>query len=206
LLVLHSEWNERANNFRTTADKNSLLHLPPTGFAALSRRTGKKPIISAVNGLCLGGGMELITNTDLVVAHPKAQFALPEVRRGVVALAGALPRLVRTVGKQRAMEMALTGRMVSAEEGRVWGFVNRVVEDVVVGAVEMAGEVVAGSPDAVVVSRVGVGMGWEEGGVEEGTRRLSREWLGKLEGGENQKEGLRAFVEKRKPKWVDSKL
>jgi enoyl-CoA hydratase/carnithine racemase len=72
-----------------------------------------KPIIAAVNGLAYGGGMEMLTNLDIVVAAKSATFALPEVKRGVVAMAGALPRIVRTIGRQRAMEMALTGRIVS---------------------------------------------------------------------------------------------
>ncbi|KAL9032100.1 MAG: hypothetical protein Q9214_008108, partial [Letrouitia sp. 1 TL-2023] len=82
---------------------------PSSGFGGLSRRKGKKPIIAAVNGLCMGGGCEMAINADLIVASSGAVFALPEVKVGVIALAGALPRLVRTVGKQRAMEMALTG-------------------------------------------------------------------------------------------------
>ncbi|KAI9865134.1 MAG: hypothetical protein M1813_002454 [Trichoglossum hirsutum] len=196
------EWNHRTNN----PTNQTQTSLPQTGFAALSRRTGKKPIISAVNGLCLGGGMELITNTDLVLARSSAQFALPEVLRGVFASAGVLPRLALTLGRQRAMEMALTGRRVSAEEGKTWGFVNRIAEDVVGEAVAVAKEVAGASPDAVIVSRAGVGMGWEAGGVEEATRRLVGEWGVRLEAGANFREGLRAFVEKREPRWVDSKL
>lgn len=107
----------------------------------------------------------MIINADIVIADQSAKFALPEVKIGVIALAGALTRLVRTVGKQRAMEMALTGRVLMAEEAREWGLVNRVVEDgtCVEEAVKMA-EVIAGnSPDSVIVSRQGVMMGWEGG-------------------------------------------
>lgn len=92
-----------------------------SGFAGLSRRAGRKPVIAAVNGICYGGGCEAIINCDMVVASRNATFALPEVKIGVVAQAGALPRLIRTVGRQRAMEMALTGRTISAEEGKEWG-------------------------------------------------------------------------------------
>lgn len=69
----------------------------------------------------------MIVNADMVIASENATFALPEVKRGVIALAGALTRLVRTVGRQRGMEMALTGRTVSAREAASWGLVNRVV-------------------------------------------------------------------------------
>ncbi|KAF2237021.1 ClpP/crotonase [Viridothelium virens] len=200
------EWN--TNN--TTGTRRSM---PPSGFAALSRRSGKKPIIAAVNGLAYGGGMEAAVNCDIVVASSGASFALPEVKRGVVALAGALPRLVRTVGKQRAMEMALTGRTYGTSEMQRWGVVNEVVGDaegkgkgVVQRAVEVAAEIAANSPDAVVVSREGVKLGWEGIGVEDGTRFMAESWYPRLVEGENIREGVRAFVEKRRPKWKASRL
>ncbi|KAF7170200.1 hypothetical protein CNMCM6106_004993 [Aspergillus hiratsukae] len=183
--------------------------MPEGGFGGLSRRSGKKPVICAVNGLCLGGGCEMVVNADLVVACRQAFFGLPEVQRGVVAIAGALPRVVRTVGRQRAMEMALTGRRVSAEEAKGWGFVNEVVDEadqVVKRAIEIAELIAANSPDAVVVSREGIKLGWEGVGAEDGSRLLVDAWSKRLYEGENIKEGLRAFVEKRKPNWVDSKL
>lgn len=150
----------------------------------------------------------MIINADMVIAEEQAVFGLPEVKIGVVALAGALPRLVRTVGRQRAMEMALTGREVDAKEAEKWGLVNRVVGkgkavEVAVGLAEMVGR---NSPDSVVVTREGIKMGWEGVGAEEGTRLLIENWYSRMDGGENMKEGVRSFVEKRKPKWVASKL
>ncbi|KAL5343949.1 ClpP/crotonase-like domain-containing protein [Aspergillus crustosus] len=197
------EWNS------STQSSKPRKPTPPSGFGGISRRTGKKPIIAAVNGLCLGGGCEMITNTDIVITHEKAFFGFPEVQRGVVAWAGALPRIVRTVGRQRAMEMVLTGRRVPALEAEKWGFVNEVVVDqtkVVERAVEIAVQIAENSPDAVIVSREGVKMGWEGVGAEEGTRLLVEAWEKKLNAGDNIKEGLRAFVEKRKPQWMQSKL
>lgn len=202
--------------------------MPPTGFGGLSRRHhllhGKKPIIAAVNGVCFGGGFEMCINADMVLASPRAVFALPEVRVGVVAVAGGLTRLVRTVGKQRAMELCLTGRRVGALEARGWGLVNEVVgcggdgggggeagkkekwKTVVLRAIEVARVICENSPDSVVVSKYGVEMGWEGCGVEEGTKRVVEEMWERMEGGENMREGVRAFVEKRPPRWVDSKL
>lgn len=150
----------------------------------------------------------MIVNADMVVAARSATFALPEVKVGVVAIAGAPPRLIRTVGKQRAMEMALTGRTVPADEAREWGLVNRVVEDgkVVEAAMELARMITANSPDAVIVTRQGVMMGWEGVGVEEGTRLWTEQWYSKLLAGENMREGVRSFVEKRKPRWREVKL
>ena len=171
-------------------------------------RTGKKPVIAAVNGMCFGGGCEMIINTDIVLAASSATFGLPEVKRGVAAVAGALPRLVRTVGRQRAMEMALTGRTFKAEEVREWGLCNKVVPDgdVVAEAIRWAEEIASNSPDSVIVSREGVKIGWEGIGVQEGTDRLRDDWFERMQSEENMKEGLMAFVEKRAPKWVDSKL
>lgn len=158
----------------------------------------------------------MAVNCDLVLASWWAVFGLPEAKVGVVAGAGVLPRLARTAGRQRAMEMALMGREVGAREMCRWGVCNLVVGEeggkkdggwVVEKAVEWAGVVAENSPDAVVVSKEGVEGGWEAGGVEEATARLvTGEAFGKMDGGENMREGLRAFGEKRRPRWVDSKL
>lgn len=182
--------------------------MPSSGFGGLSRRGGKKPVIAAVNGIAFGGGMEIVINTDIVIASEAATFALPEVKRGVVALAGALPRLVRTVGKQRAMEMALTGRTLSAQEAASWGLINKVVPagELLQEAISVAEAIAENSPDAVIVSREGVKMGWDGVGAEEATRVWAEQWYPRMDMGENMREGVRAFVEKRKPKWVPSKL
>jgi len=182
--------------------------IPPSGFGALSRRGGKKPVICAVNGICFGGGSEMIINADIVIAERHAVFGLPEVKIGVVALAGALTRLVRTVGKQRAMEMALTGRTVAAEEAREWGLVNKVVGkgESVKEAIKMAQAIAETSPDSMIVTREGIKMGWEGIGAEEGTRLLAENWYARMDKGDNMREGVASFVEKRKPNYVPSKL
>ncbi|KAK8244436.1 enoyl-CoA hydratase [Phyllosticta capitalensis] len=188
------------------------------GFGGLSRRSGLKPVIAAVNGLAMGGGCEMIVNADLVYAAPRAVFALPEAKRGVIVLAGALPRLVRTVGRQRAMEMALTGRNVSAQEMMGWGVVNGVVGDgdgpetpvlerkVVKEALRVAGEIAANSPDSVIINREGVKIGWGGVGVEEGTRLWADMMGARTQDRVNMEEGVKAFVEKRKPVWRTPKL
>ena len=148
-------------------------------------------------------------NVDLVLASHTATFGLPEVKRGVVALAGALPRLVRTVGKQRAMELCLTGRVLEANEAKEWGLVNAVVgerESVVAKAVVWAEVISENSPDSVIVSREGVKLGWEGMGADEGSEWLIKGIYPRIDAGENMKEGVKAFVEKRAPRWVPSKL
>lgn len=179
-----------------------------SGFAGLSNRGGKKPVLAAVNGLCLGGGMEIALNCDMIVASETATFGLPEVKRGVIALAGALPRVVRTLGKQRAAEMALLGRAYGAAEMERWGVVNKVVKEgeVLAEALRWAGEVCENSPDSVIVSREGLKLGWEPLGVEVATEMLERGMYGRMDKGENMVEGVVAFVQKRKPAWRDSKL
>ncbi|CAG7955812.1 unnamed protein product [Penicillium salamii] len=209
------EWN--ASNARRARGELEPPMMPRSGFGALSRRHGKKPVIAAVNGLAFGGGMEIVANLDLVVAARGAKFALPEAKRGVVAMAGSLPRLARTIGRPRATELALTGRSITADEAREWGLINAVTDDavgdvevlerpVVKAALELAASIVDNSPDSVIISRAGIVAGYEDGSSENASRLLSENWGSALDDGENLHEGVLAFAEKRSPKWVDSKL
>lgn len=199
-----TEWNEM-NRSGVVNDMRA------PGLAGLPRRGGKKPIIAAVNGICMGGGFEMAANCDVVIAASSAVFALSEVRRGIVPVAGSLPRLASTIGLQRTMELALTGRSVGASELHAWGLVSRVVgggddDDVVGAALRLAGEICANSPDAVIVGRLGVRMAWETGNVEEAVSALAEQWYPRLVKGANFAEGIQAFAEKRPPRWVGSKL
>ncbi|OAA35957.1 enoyl-CoA hydratase/carnithine racemase [Metarhizium rileyi] len=200
------EWNERDGR-----DEQNDATWADGGFGGLSNRRGKKPVIAAVNGLCLGGAMEMILNVDMVVSSPDAVFGLPEAARGVVAVAGALPRLMRTVGRQRASEMALLGRMHSARQMCEWGIVNRLVRAagehaVVEEALRWATDVACNSPDSVIVSREGLLGGWAAEDPRDSTRRVDAGIYRAMHGGENMREGILSFVEKRKPEWKDSKL
>lgn len=178
------------------------------GAVALSNRGGKKPIIAAVNGMALGGGCENVVNCDLVIAADTATFGLVEVRRGVAPYAGVLPRLIRTVGLQRASEFALTGWTITASEAEKWGLVNKVVkqEDVVKEAVRYACAIAENSPDSIICARAGLRQGWETASVEAATAITGRKEWADLQQGENIKEGLKAFKEKRKPVWGPAKL
>ncbi|KAF6815307.1 enoyl-CoA hydratase, mitochondrial 1 [Colletotrichum sojae] len=218
------EWNVRNTSPPTPSSVNSASPTPvvtssstseekrpqpPSGFGGLSNRPGKKPVIAAVNGLCYGGGMEMIINADLVYASTTALFGLPEVTIGVVAIAGALPRLMKAVGRQRATEMALLGRTdYTPDQMLAWGLVNQVVapERLLDTALAAAEAVCNNSPDAVIVSREGLKSGWEGMGPVEATALVDRTIYREMEAGENMTEGVKSFVEKRKPVWVDSKL
>ncbi|KAE8148006.1 enoyl-CoA hydratase [Aspergillus avenaceus] len=211
------EWDQ-SNERKERGERDPRPLIPPSGFGGLSRRHGKKPVIAAVNGLAFGGGMEIVANLDLILAAKSAKFALPEAKRGVVAMAGSLPRLTRTIGRPRAMQMALTGRAVTADEAEKWGFVNIVVDDatsveldvidrpVVKKALEYATEIVQNSPDSVIISRAGVMSAWEDASAENSSRLLHETWGQALDEGENLREGVMAFVQKREPHWVNSKL
>ncbi|KAI5777794.1 ClpP/crotonase-like domain-containing protein [Geopyxis carbonaria] len=181
--------------------------MPEGGFMGLSTRRGKKPVLAAVHGVCFGGGMEAAVNCDWVVAHASSRFALPEAQRGVIALAGVLPRLAMAVGIQRASEVAIGGRVLTAREAEGWGLVARVTDgDVVAAAVEMAERVAAMSPDSVIATREGLRSVLDGVSVDEAVKRVETGVFRELQKGENIKEGLRAFSEKRETKWVDSKL
>ncbi|KUI61860.1 Carnitinyl-CoA dehydratase [Cytospora mali] len=207
------EWNDM--------NKNGVVNdMAAPGLAGLPRRSGKKPIIAAVNGICMGGGFEMVANCDVVVASSKAVFSLPEVKRGIVPVAGCLPRLTRTIGLQRTMYLALTGRNVNAQTLYEWGLVSQVVDDssssstsdansgdhVVRAALQTAQDMCKNSPDALIVGRMGVRLSWESGSVEEATTTLNNGWYPRLIEGPNFAEGIQAFVEKRPPTWVNSKL
>ncbi|KAG5340519.1 hypothetical protein C0989_001329 [Termitomyces sp. Mn162] len=129
------------------------------GFGSISRRQSIKPIIAAVSGGAYGGGTEIVLNCDIVIAGTGAKFALPEVKRGVVAAQGGIPRLAQIAGHQLASEMLLLGRVVDAAEAHTrFGFVNRVVppSDVLPTALTVAQQIIANSPDAVQSTKEGL--------------------------------------------------
>jgi len=165
------------------------------GLAGLPRRAGRKPIIAAVNGICMGGGFEMVANCDIVIASPSAVFSLPEAKRGIVPVAGCLPRLSRTLGLQRTSDLVLTGRSVSAQTLYDWGLVTRLADsgaDVAGIAVQIAQDMCKNSPDALIVGRQGIRLSWEAGSVEETVSTLANDWYPRLMEGPNFAEGILA--------------
>lgn len=179
------------------------VYLPKSGFAALTTRGNRtKPIIAAVNGFALGGGLEICMSCDLVVADANAKFGLTEVRVGLIAGAGGLIRLPRRVPKMLATEMILTGRRLSAEEALNVGLVNRLAPagEALETARKLADEILEGSPTSVRLS-LQVMRETESIPDELAACRLRLAALDELLTSEDATEGPVAFAQKRKPVW-----
>lgn len=145
----------------------------------------------------------------MTVASPNATFGLPEALRGIYAGAGGLPRLVRNVGIPLASEISMTGRTLSAAEALQYNLINKISKSqdtVVQEAVALATKVANISPDAIIVTRAALRETWETASVERGYILVDERFKRALMSGENTKEGLAAFREKRKPVWKPSKL
>ncbi|TQN65027.1 Mevalonyl-coenzyme A hydratase sidH [Colletotrichum shisoi] len=187
---------------------NDVAYEYPSGqFAGMSNRTGRKPIIVACNGHAHGGGFEATLNADVIFASPNATFRLPEVLRGVSALAGALPRCMVLFGNHRTMDLVLAGRTMPVEEAREWGLVKEIVpqEKLLARALDYADQIAALSPDSVVISRLAAREAWETG-VSRATMRGQELWAEAMLRSKNAEEGLAAYREKRSPKWFPSHL
>jgi enoyl-CoA hydratase len=159
----------------------------------------RKPIIAAVAGYALGGGCELALMCDFILAADTAKFGQPEIKLGVIPGAGGTQRLTRAVGKAKAMELCLTGRMMDAAEAERSGLVARVVPAVTLldEAMKAAETIASMSLPAVMVAKESVDRAFETT-LTEGIRYERRVFYG-LFATHDQKEGMRAFVEKRKP-------
>ncbi len=159
----------------------------------------KKPIIAAVSGFALGGGCELSMTCDMIVASESAKFGQPEIKIGVMPGAGGTQRLTRAVGKARAMEMALTGEFISAEEAKQAGLINKIVpvELYLDEAVNLAKNVARHSPVALEMAKDSVKKAFETG-LQEGLQ-YERKNFYTLFASEDQQEGMNAFIEKRDP-------
>jgi acetyl-CoA C-acetyltransferase len=179
--------------------------MPQSGFAGLTARFElDKPVLAAVNGLAVGGGFELALACDVIVADERAQFALPEVRVGLAALAGGLHRLPREIGLKAAMGIALTGRRIDAAEAQHLGLVNEVAPtgtslDV---ARRWAGEILLSGPLAVRATKQTILRGLDEPGLSEALRlQVQYPAVMAMYASEDATEGPRAFAERRLPRW-----
>ncbi|WP_082939834.1 crotonase/enoyl-CoA hydratase family protein [Mycobacterium sp. 852014-50255_SCH5639931] len=174
------------------------------GFAGYVHHFIDKPTIAAVNGTALGGGTELALASDLVVADERAKFGLPEVKRGLIAAAGGVFRIVQQLPRKVGMELLLTGEPITASDAFEWGLINQVVEEgtVLEAALALAARVTVNAPLSVQASKR-IAYGVDDGVVtdeEAGWQRTMKE-MGVLLRSEDAKEGPLAFAEKREPVW-----
>jgi enoyl-CoA hydratase len=189
-------------DIKEMADASAVDMLVRDQFARWDRiRKIKKPIIAAVSGFALGGGCELAMSCDMIVASESAKFGQPEINIGVMPGAGGTQRLTRAVGKNKAMEMVLTGKLLPAEEACRRGLVVKVVpvECYLEEAKSLAREIASKPPLAVRLAKESVLKAFD--GTLEGGLEFERKNFYLLFSSEDQKEGMQAFVDKRKPEW-----
>ncbi|MFW8566197.1 enoyl-CoA hydratase [Orrella sp. 11846] len=158
----------------------------------------RKPIIAAVAGYALGGGCELAMMCDMIYAADNAKFAQPEIKLGIIPGAGGTQRLPRAVGKSKAMDLVLTGRMMDAQEAERAGLVARVIpaESLMSETMDAAMLIASMSLPSVIMAKEAVNRAWE-GSLTEGVR-FERQGFHSLFATHDQKEGMAAFMEKRK--------
>jgi len=161
----------------------------------------RKPIVAAVAGFALGGGCELALQSDVVIAADNAKFGQPEIKLGVIPGIGGTQRLTHAVGKAKAMDPILTGRMMDAAEAEKSGLVARVVPaaNLIDEAMKIADTIANMSLPSVLAAKEAVNRAFESG-LSEGVV-FERRIFHALFATEDQKEGMKAFVEKRAPKW-----
>ncbi len=159
----------------------------------------RKPVIAAVAGYALGGGCELAMMCDIIIAGDNAQFGQPEISIGAIPGLGGTQRLVRAIGKSKAMEMCLTGRMMSAEEAERSGLVTRIVPaaDLLDDALKTAEKIARMSRPLAMITKEAVNRAFEAP-LAEGLR-FERRMFHAIFATDDQKEGMGAFVDKRKP-------
>ncbi|EPQ28754.1 uncharacterized protein PFL1_03557 [Pseudozyma flocculosa PF-1] len=197
----------------------SLQRLHQGGFGALSTRRSTKPIIAAVDGICMGGGAETLVNCDIVVASQRSVFAFPEVKRGVVAAMGGIPRLSQLCGHQRASELLLLGHTITAQEAHDrYNMINRLVpveksapidegqKAVEAVALDLARQMTENSPDSLFATKEALVLARDAAGddIDASARAgVQGERSRLLNVGQNIAEGLEAFKNKRAPRWFN---
>jgi enoyl-CoA hydratase/carnithine racemase len=176
-------------------------HAGDRGFAGITRRPPRKPLIAAVEGWALAGGFEVALACDLIVAARDARFGIPEVKRGLVAAAGALLRLPRRIPYHLAMELALTGEPIGADRAAQIGIVSRLTEPgkALAGARELASQIARNGPLAIDASKriLAAASDWPEAEAWERQAEIT----GPVFASEDAREGATAFAEKRAPVW-----
>jgi enoyl-CoA hydratase len=183
------------------AARGELRERPPRGGFGLFKRPPRKPLIAAVEGVAVGGGLELCLSCDIIVAAANARMGLPEVRHNVIAIGGGLFRLPKRIPYHLAMELALSGELKNPDFFERWGLVNRVVPpgEALATALEIADKLMVNGPTALAATKdiIFQGGNWTEEEAWEQQMPIANVAINS----EDRKEGLQAFVEKRRPVW-----
>jgi len=171
------------------------------GFAGITEKHPRKPLIAAVEGYALAGGLELAISCDLIIAADNAQFGIPEVKRGLAAGAGGLIKLPRQIPSRLAMELALTGDFVSAQRAYEMGLINQIVDagSALSAAQEMAAKISGNGPLAVAISKqvIAESADWNAQEMWDKQQQL----VSPIFTSEDAIEGATAFAERRAPNW-----
>ena len=163
----------------------------------------RKPTIAAVSGYALGGGCEIAMMCDVIIAAENAKFGQPEINLGTIPAAGGTQRLVRSIGKSKAMELVLSGNIISAFEAKEYGLVSSVVptELLLTKALELANKIATKSLPVLIMAKEAVNRAYELS-LEEGMKNERRLFQSTFSLSDR-KEGMKAFLEKRKAKFVN---
>jgi enoyl-CoA hydratase len=171
------------------------------GFAGITQRASAKPLIAAIEGFAVAGGLEIALSCDLIVASRGARLGIPEVKRSLVAAGGGLLRLPRVLPRNVAMELALTGDPIDAERGYELGLVNRLAEpgEALAEALELAGAIAGNGPLALAATKrvLNESADWPESEFFERQGAIA----GPVMASDDAREGATAFAEKRPPVW-----
>ncbi len=194
-------------SFVSGADIKMMLAMDPLGAQAFSRRGQrvvllleqmKKPVLAAVNGYALGGGLELALACDFIYASEKAKLGLTEVTLGIMPGFGGTQNLVRLIGPNRAKELIFSGRILTAQQARDWGIVNAVFppDELMPRVMEVAGAIAGNGTLGVASAKEAITRGQDMD--REGAFRYESALFSLLFATRDRKEGMQAFVEKRK--------
>jgi enoyl-CoA hydratase len=186
----------------TEHERRAVADMSIIGRGLLLSTWLRTPIIAVVNGDCMGGGCEMLQQTDIRIAEEHARFGVPEARRGLIAGAGSTMRLKRQIPYAVAMDMLLTGRILDAEEALRWGLVSHLVPtgEGLTKAHEIAEVLAANGPLSVAASKASaVETGWL---AEDEARPIEQRYAALVTRSDDAKEGMRAFIEKRPPNFT----